>query len=382
MIAEHKEDVFEAIKLSLLESTSLNYSKLYEKVNEKLKLSRNKPNVKYALSTRDFGSEINLLSDEGLLTRRQDDQSKNKIKPVYFSLTEKAIKQHRFEILGISREKQYRLQLYRLLFFHQTFSVMRRISKEQFDKILCLISVTEKDLVIHTHSHSSGTNVTHTTYKPIKHIQFQKIELSDVGPKGETAILYSYRFLAFSAEEIMEYLEGFNNNERLVPFVNSINFEKEEGKEEFRKAFNNLKDGHLIEPIVDIFGKIRYIISDGSIRDLIDKIWAIHVNQLNTLYRKMLNLEPPNDKEKQWLQQIFGKEETDRMIRDFNKKRFSVHRENKKFKEIQDSIEYDNHLAEAFKKHVSEKYEKVIEEYGFPIDLIEDVCLGRIFYSS
>ena len=85
MVILHKGDVFEAIKVSLLEdnNNNLNYSKLYEKVNEKLKLSRNKPKVK--LSTRDFGSEINILLNEGLLIRRPDDKSKNKIKPVYFS---------------------------------------------------------------------------------------------------------------------------------------------------------------------------------------------------------------------------------------------------------------------------------------------------------
>jgi hypothetical protein len=70
LVILHKADVFEAIKISLLEENNLNYSKLYEKVNEKLKLSRNKPKVK--LSTRDFGSEINILLNEGLLIRRAD----------------------------------------------------------------------------------------------------------------------------------------------------------------------------------------------------------------------------------------------------------------------------------------------------------------------
>src|SRR5215813_6649550 len=103
MVMPHKQDIFEAIIDSLLEvdnNNNLNYSKLYEKVNEKLKLSRNKQKVK--LSTRDFGSEIMILLDEGLLIRIQDDKSKNKIKPVHFSLTEKAIKQHQFDVLGIS----------------------------------------------------------------------------------------------------------------------------------------------------------------------------------------------------------------------------------------------------------------------------------------
>ena len=159
MVTPHKQDIFEAIKDSLLEvenNNNLNYSKLYEKVNEKLKLSRNKQKVK--LSTRDFGSEIKILLDEGLLIRIQDDKSKNKIKPVYFSLTKKAIKQHKFDVLGISPEKENRRKLYHLLFFYQAFSPMRRISKKQLDEILSRIPEQERDLVIESHVHSTGTN--------------------------------------------------------------------------------------------------------------------------------------------------------------------------------------------------------------------------------
>jgi hypothetical protein len=379
MVTSQKGDVSEAIKVSLLEDNNLNYSKLYEKVNEKLKLSRDKPKVK--LSTRDFGSEINILLNEGLLIRRPDDKSKNKIKPVYFSLTKKAIKQHQFDVLGISREKEDLRKLYHLLFFYQAFSPMRSISKKKLDEILSRIPATEKDLVIHTHTHTNGTNYTYTIYQPVKYIQIQKTEFSDVGPKGETAVFYSYRFLTFSEEEIMGYLEKSNNNDKLIiPFVNSIDFRKEEVKEEFRKAFDKLREEHLIRGIVDIFGKIRFIISEDSLRDLIDKIWAIHGYQLDILHRKMNYLEAPNEREKQWLERVFGKEEAGRIISDANLKRLSIRRENKKVKEMRNNIEYDNKFAEGLKKDVSEKYEKVIEEYAFPTDLIEDVCLGRIFH--
>jgi hypothetical protein len=71
MVISHKQDVFEAIRDSLLEvgyNNNLNYSKLYESVNEKLKLFRKKPRVR--LSTRDFDSEINILLKEGLILRR------------------------------------------------------------------------------------------------------------------------------------------------------------------------------------------------------------------------------------------------------------------------------------------------------------------------
>jgi hypothetical protein len=371
-----KQDVFKAIRDSLLEvdNKELNYSKLYKNVNEKLKLFRNKPSV--TLSTRDFDSEIAILLEEGLLHRRTDDESKNKIKPVYFSLTKRAIKQHQFDVLGISREKQNLLKLYHLLFFYQALSPIRRIPKKQLDEILSSIPAQEKDLVIESHVHTVGTNFTQTIYKPVKYAHIQKTELSGVGPRGETAVSYYYRFLAFSEDEIMGYLKK-SDNDRLVPFVNSIGFRKEEVEKQFRKAFSNLRQQHLIRPVEDIFGKIRFIFSDDILRDLIDKIWAIHEYELIILYRKMDYLEEPNTRERQWLERVFGKEEAGRMINRANLKRLSVSGEDKKVNEM-DNIEYVNNL-EGFKKYVSKKYGKVIEEYGFPTDLIEGICVGRVF---
>ena len=149
---------------------------------------------------------------EGLLHRRIDDKSKNKIKPVYFSLTKRALKQHQFDVLGISQEKQNRLKLYYLLFFYQAVSLIRRISKKQLDEILSNIPTQEKDLVIESHSYTVGTNFTQTIYKPVKYTQIQKIELSGVGPRGKNAVLYYYRLLAFSEDEIMGYLEKSDND--------------------------------------------------------------------------------------------------------------------------------------------------------------------------
>jgi hypothetical protein len=379
MVMPHKEDVFEAIKMSLLENdNNLNYSKLYKKVNEKLKILREKSKV--TLSTRDFDSEINVLLNEGLLIRRQDDKSKNKIKPVYFSLSKKAIKQHQFGVLGISREKENLRKLYHLLFFYQVFNPMRRISKKQLDEILSRISVSEKDLVVDTHSHTVGTNFTQTIYKPVKYIQIQKTELSDLGPsKRETAAFYSCRFLSFSEEEIKEYLEK-SNNDILVPYVNSIDFRKEEIEKQFRRAFGNLRDTRLISLIKDIFlGKTRYIFSDESLRDLISKIWNIHEYQLAILRNKMV-CEAPDEIEKLFLERIFGKDEAGKIIGAANLKRQSISREDQKVKEARDDIENDNKIVEGIKRHVTNKYKKVIQEYDFPIDLIEGVTLGKVFY--
>ena len=382
MVISQKGDVFEAIKVSLLEDNNLNYSKLYEKVNEELKVFRNKPKVK--LSTRDFGSEINILLSEGLLIRRPDDKSKNKIKPVYFSLSKKAIKQHQLDVLGISPEKENRRKLYQLLFFFHAFSPMRRISKKQLDEMLSCIPASENDLVIESHAHFNGTNVTETIYKPVKYCQIQKTELSDIGSsKRETAVLYSCRFLSFSEEEIKEYLGklGKTSNDIVVPIVNSINFRKEEIETEFRKAFDSLREARLISLVRDpLFGRTRFIISEESLLNLINKIWIIHEHELDILRRKMDYLEAPDEKEQQWLEQIFGKEEASKIISEASIKRLAIGREDEKVKQVRKELEYENYSTERFKLHLSKTYKKVIQEYEFPTDLIEGVCLGKVFH--
>ena len=379
MVLSHKGDVFEAIRDSLLESDyNLNYSRLYRRVNEKLQYSRNKPKVK--LSTRDFGSEISVLLNEGLISRRSDKYSKNKIKPVYFTLTEKAIRQHRFDVLGISAEKENLRKLYHLLFFYQAFNPMRHISKKQLDEMLSRISLLEKELIIESHIHTDYTNVTETIYKSVEYVQIQKTELSDSGPSNrETVVFYSYRFLSFSEEEIKDYLEK-SKDDILIPFINSINIRKEGTEKQFKLAFDNLREAHLISLIKDpFFGETRYIISDASLRELIDKIWIIHEYQLAILRDKMNYLKAPDEIEKKWLERIFGKAEANRTIIDAYQKRLSISKGGKKIREVRDEAKKDIKIVEKIIQYVTKTYEKVIQEYDFPIDLIEGVCLGKVF---
>ena len=99
------------------------------------------------------------------------------------------------------------------------------------------------------------------------------------------------------------------------------------------------------------------------------------------LRRKMNYVEAPDEIEKQWLERIFGKEEAGRIISEANLKRLSVSREDEKeVKKVRDKIEYDNKFVEGFKLQVTKTYQKVIQEYDFPIDLIEGVCLGKVFH--
>ena len=89
-------------------------------------------------------------------------------------------------------------------------------------------------------------------------------------------------------------------------------------------------------------------------------------------------VKAPDEVEKKWLEQTFGREEAFRIISDANLKRQTVCKGEKNPKEIVDKIENDIRIVERLKLNVVRKYEKVIQEYGFPIDLIEGIFLGKV----
>ena len=227
-------------------------------------------------------------------------------------------------------------------------------------------------------THIDETNFTQTIYKPVEYVQIQETKLSNAGSsEQETVVSYSYRLQSFSEEEIMEYLKKPNNGLLQLPFINSIDFRKEEIEQQLRNAFDILRDAHIISSITDIFGQIRFIIYDQFLRDLINKIWIIHEYQLDILYRKMDFIEAPNKIEKDWLEQVLGKGEACRIIKEADLKRRSINK--KSVLQMQNSLENYIKNMEGFKLYISKTFESIILEYGLPKNLIERVCLGRLF---
>lgn len=384
MGTKHRQDVFDAIRDALLEAEGYRrgYSALYKGVNEKLQLLRKNP--KFVLSPRDFSSELNILVNEHRLYREQDNKSKKKIKPVNFSLTEGAIKEHRFNILGIDLEKERRRKLYQLLFFFQAFSPPKQISIQKFHEILVRIPLPRNRLKLQDIAdYSSDEGILIETYEPVEHIMFSVI--NDL--RGEYV---SCKLLSFSKREIIEYSEKLRANKLKYPinisFLEDSSLTKEKLDEELEKAFTTLRDTDLIKPIRNVFydeDDTRFIFADEKLSGLINEIWQVLLHQWTVLQQNWNYLKEPTDDEKEWLRYFYGDNETKNIINNARNKRksfFLKYRQNL-YAHIRSVLEEtmisESYLNEMINQLYS-RYSKVVQEYAFPPNLIEDI-IRRIF---
>ncbi|HEY7573410.1 MAG TPA: hypothetical protein VH796_18780 [Nitrososphaeraceae archaeon] len=372
MILRHREHIFDAIKTCLLDQEfkgeqKLNYNTLYDKVNDKIKESRIEGK---GISPRDFSSELKLLVEEGKIQRTEDEDSKRKIKPVYFSLTQNAKAEHRLGILGINPEQERLRRIYQLIFSYSAISPIRNISQKQMDKI-------KTDLERESWVHTNGTNFTEIVYRPKLPTNYFRIitrEFSGVGPKGETKAFHYCKLWSFSKEEIINIKANVDRRRRnpqnsiITSFANTLSQLKEQ---EVDKAFDTLKENHLIMPIQDFFfNTTRFIIADETLQDLIDEIWSIHWLELDVLKNKMNYFDPPNGEEKQWLKQIYGENEAMKIIADADRHRRFLEPNKKQIESVQKNIKYISNQIYSRIAYIDAKYQTKIHEYDFPSDLI------------
>ncbi len=352
----------------------LHFSELYRKLNKRTN--------KKAISYRDFSRVLEDMVNEKKIHKVQSTEDNNKRLPkVLYSLTDDAIKEHRLGILGIDPEKERLRRLYQLLFFYTAITPIRNISEEQLDKII-------NQLVIESRIHTANTNFTETVYKPkptiVESFRIITRELSDVGSKGKIKVLHYYKPWSFLKEEIVNLVvtdtmrQKKSQNNIVMPFVSSL-FPFTE--REINKAFDTLRDTCLIRPVQDlILNQTRFIIADESLQKLVNELWTIHWYELELLEIKMNYFEPPNEKEIQWLKQIYGENEAMKIISGADQtRRSSSTTEQEQIKNIQKNMEYYNNLIDSLGMHVKKKYSTRIQEFGFPSDLIEQVCFRKIF---
>ena len=167
-----------------------------------------------------------------------------------------------------------------------------------------------------------------------------------------------------------------------MPFVSSL-FPLTE--REINKAFDILRHTHLIRPVQDlILNQTRFIIADESLQKLVKEIWTIHLFELELLKSKMNYFEPPNEKEIQWLKQIYGENRAMKIIAEADQTRRSstTKEDQEQIKNIQKSMEYDINQIDLYVMHVNKKYGTKIQEYNFPSDLIEQACFRKIFSNN
>ena len=109
------KEIFSAITY-VLQNNELQESTLFRKVNNRLKESKGK-----GISRRDFTKVAELSVKEGRLGRREDKQSKTKVKPVYYFLIESYLKKYqRYDFVEIDQEKDRQRKLFQLLLLFET----------------------------------------------------------------------------------------------------------------------------------------------------------------------------------------------------------------------------------------------------------------------
>jgi hypothetical protein len=173
---------------------------------------------------------------------------------------------------------------------------------------------------------------------------------------------------------------------KLTPFIKHIHF-PEVTEEEIKKAMEKLRQENLIKPIQNTFDRydrqISFIISDDSLLDLINKIWHIHDLEFERLRKKITYVEQPSEKEKEWLRFVYGDNAASIIIHKAARFRKEYIMKNKKVNgdiaRKQRQIEgLDDRINQRI-LNINKKYRNIIKKFDFPSNILEAVCLRKIF---
>jgi hypothetical protein len=331
-----------------------------------------------------------MVNEKRLHRHEENEGKKKKIATVYYSLTSNAKKESQFGILGIDSEKEKLRRIYQLLFFFQAIKPPNPISIRKLDRGLSNISISRKDLIIESHFHIRATDYIETNYKPVNSYKFRIVEDSDQGRK---ITRYYYKQLSFSVQDIFKYMKRQQKTPfdaiddiKLTPSTNHIHF-PEVTKDEIKKAMEKLSQENLIKPIQNTFDKYdrqtSFIISDDSLLDLINKIWRIHDLEFERLRKKITYVEQPSEKEKEWLKFVYGDNAASIVIHKASRSRKGFIMKNKKVNgdvaRMQRRIEgLDDRINERI-LNINNKYGYIIKKFDFPSNILEGVCLRKIF---
>lgn len=370
---KYKQDIFQAVIDTYIENQQKNDSEgrswtdLHERVKERL--GRN-------LSPRDFSSHVKNMINEGILLKEDTGQ---RGKRVSISLTKNAKRRQSLGILGQGQQELKSKKILQLIIFFHLVKPPQLISRKNLDKLFSSLSVSQKDLVTESHFHTLATGYTETNYKPIKDYKFRVVETYD---RDKKMTLYYYKRISFLVEDIIKYIKRYKkvaiDNTKLFPFIKRIRFLKVT-EEEIKKVFDTLRDENIIRPTQNIFDKsdrhIAFIISDDDLQGLINQMWRIRNLELEKLQKKLTYLEGPTEKEKEWLELTYGSNQASIIIH----KMFCIRNQSRGNGHIETRIESLEDRINQRILNINEKYRRVIEKFDFPPDILNGICLNKIF---
>lgn len=391
---KYSDDFFNAITKVLLANESvISFNQLYKESVELLRQTKFYAS-NYTPSRTQFGLHLVKMIHDRYVDKIEDKNSKLKIKPVKYSLTEKGVREYQFDIL--TNEK--RRKLYQFLFLFQLFNPEKKISAKRFDEILSNIPMRISDI------HSDHEGFFHLPFSISESERLFNRPLERLGPTKRLSIVehiafsvvhklkgkvdYYCKLLSFSSKDIMEYEKKTRDKHQEgilidLPFLGEITFTETE----LKKELGILRETNLIKPIRNVFdpkADVRFVLSDDSLSEMIYKIWAIFVTQLDLVLLKANYIKKPRDDEREWLSRIFGNKTADKIIRVAYESRESVEEKDKNIilNYVNNVVAGKEMLISSSIEILNKHYSKIIHDKAFPADLIEEICHTPIFPHS
>lgn len=144
---------------------------------------------------------------------------------------------------------------------------------------------------------------------------------------------------------------------------------REDAEEVFMMA---LKNG-LIKPIMEFRNRMRYVLADDALKDLISDLNSFHRLEDEFCYQKWNSICTPTEEEQEGRKIFYSDKKL--CERFFN--RAEINRSN--FKKVQKT---NDNLKNKYFKCIKEKYEKTIKEYAFLLDPIFKIVFPPLLESS
>ena len=198
---------------------------------------------------------------------------------------------------------------------------------------------------------------------------------------------YYYKRISFRLDDVIRFTKLYKrvaiDNTRIFPFIKNIRFLKVTDKE-IEKVFDILRRYNIITPTLNLFdesGKqIAFIISHNELEDLINQIWRLRNLELERIHKTLTYLRGPTKEEKEWLELTYGSNYTSIIIHDttrirnerWNKEKHALTQIKRRIESLEDRINQQI-------LNIKETYRKVIARFNFPPNMVEGVCLNKIF---
>ena len=316
------KEIFNAMKY-VLQKNMLQESTLFRRVNDRLRESRGK-----GILVWDFTRVAKLSVEEGRLGRKEDKQSRAKVKPVYYFLTESYLKKYqRYDFVEIDQEKDRQRMLFQLLILYE-INVGR------------IIRIGDRG---------------HPGFTPQEILRHAEKQLASYGniPWFHPSCIFTH--MKFEIKEIEEAVSTLEKNRSIEQF--SLTKERYSGH------------GQLPE--------IRYRISD-KLRGLMQLVWSLYQEKLGILANKYL-VGTFNDDDETLLLYLHRRRNTEKLMqewKDTSRDRY-INEEAIEMKDGRLVLAKSIQIRETeFKVKVDkllERYLPLLNEYGLPESFIRTI---------